>query len=294
MVETKTSGEKIFDAFNYTLLTILGLVTLYPMLYVAFASVSMPNEFLKSNFIILWRPLGFQTDAYRLVLRNNNILNGFRNTAFYVVAGTTLSMLMSIMTSFVLARKGYALKKIITLLILFTMYFSGGLIPYFLVVKDLGMLDTVWAILVPSAISTYNCIVLRTAFDALPASLEESARIDGANDLRILFQIYVPLCVPTLAVVGLFYAVSRWNAWFDAVVFLRTRALYPLQLVLRELLITSNADYMAEMGNNIEMTAISELVKYATIMVATVPILVIYPFLQKYFVKGMMIGAVKG
>ena len=125
-------------------------------------------------------------------------------------------------------------------------------------------------------------------------SLEESARIDGANDLRILFQIYLPLCVPTLAVIGLFYAVGRWNAWFDAVVFLRSRSLYPLQLVLRELLITSNADYMAEMGNSIEMTAISELVKYATIVVATVPILVIYPFLQKYFVKGMMIGAVKG
>ena len=186
------------------------------------------------------------------------------------------------------------LKKLFTVLILFTMYFSGGLIPYYLIVKDLGLLDSMWAIILPSALSTYNCIVLRTAFDALPASLEESARIDGANDLRILFQIYLPLCVPTLAVIGLFYAVGRWNAWFDAVVFLRSRSLYPLQLVLRELLITSNADYMAEMGNSIEMTAISELVKYATIVVATVPILVIYPFLQKYFVKGMMIGAVKG
>lgn len=228
------------------------------------------------------------------MFRNNNILNGFRNTLFYVLVGTSVSMLLSVMASFLLARKGYMLKKLFTVLILFTMYFSGGLIPYYLIVKDLGLLDSMWAIILPSALSTYNCIVLRTAFDALPASLEESARIDGANDLRILFQIYLPLCVPTLAVIGLFYAVGRWNAWFDAVVFLRSRSLYPLQLVLRELLITSNADYMAEMGNSIEMTAISELVKYATIVVATVPILVIYPFLQKYFVKGMMIGAVKG
>lgn len=294
MVETRSMGEKTFDAFNSVFLALLGVVTLYPMLYVLFASVSLPNAFLKNNFVILWRPLGFQLEAYRLVFRNNNILNGFRNTAFYVIAGTSLSMLLSVMTAFLLARKGYMLKKLFTMLILFTMYFSGGLIPYFLVVKSLGMLDTVWAILVPSALSTYNCIVLRTAFDALPPSLEESARIDGANDLRILFQIFIPLCVPTLAVIGLFYAVARWNAWFDAVVFLRSRYLYPLQLVLRELLITSNADYMAEMGNNIEMTAISELVKYATIVVATLPILIIYPFLQKYFVKGMMIGAVKG
>ena len=294
MVENKTFGEKTFDVCNYIFLALLGLLTIYPMIYVLFASISMPNEFLKMNFGILWRPLGFQLEAYRLVFRNNNILTGFRNTAFYVVAGTAISMVMSVMTSFLLARKGYLLKKFFTLLILFTMYFSGGLIPFFLIVKNLHMLDTVWAILIPSAVSTYNCIVLRTAFDALPASLEESARIDGANDLRILFQIYLPLCVPTLAVIGLFYAVGRWNAWFNAVVFLRSRSLYPLQLVLRELLITSNSDYMAEMGNNIEMTAIGELVRYATIIVATVPILILYPFLQKYFVKGMMIGAVKG
>ena len=294
MVESRTLGEKTFDVCNYLFLGLLGLVTLYPMLYVIFASFSLPNEFLTMNFVILWRPLGFQLEAYKLVFRNNNILNGFRNTLFYVLVGTSVSMLLSVMASFLLARKGYMLKKLFTVLILFTMYFSGGLIPYYLIVKDLGLLDSMWAIILPSALSTYNCIVLRTAFDALPASLEESARIDGANDLRILFQIYLPLCVPTLAVIGLFYAVGRWNAWFDAVVFLRSRSLYPLQLVLRELLITSNADYMAEMGNSIEMTAISELVKYATIVVATVPILVIYPFLQKYFVKGMMIGAVKG
>ena len=294
MVENRSIGEKTFDVCNHVFLALLGIVTLYPMLYVIFASFSLPNEFLKMNFVILWKPLGFQTEAYKLVFKNQNIILGFRNTAFYVVVGTLLSMVMSVLTSFLLARKGYMLKKFFTLMILFTMYFSGGLIPTYLIVKDLGMLDTVWAIIVPSALSTYNCIVLRTAFDALPASLEESARLDGANDLRILFQIYLPLCIPTMAVIGLFYAVGRWNAWFNAVIYLRSRNLYPLQLVLRELLITSNADYMAEMGNSIEMTAISELVKYATIVVATVPILILYPFLQKYFVKGMMIGAVKG
>jgi len=294
MIENKSLGEKIFDVCNYTFLILLGVVTLYPMLYVLFASVSLPGRFLKKDFIILWKPLGFQTDAYRFVFRNKNVLIGLRNTAFYVVVGTSLSMFMSFLTAFILARKNYLLRKLFTVLILFTMYFSGGLIPYFLIVKDLGMLDNVLAIIIPSAVSTYNCIILRTAFDALPPSLEESARLDGANDLHILFRLYLPLSVPTLAVIGLFYAVSRWNAWFDAVIFIRSRDLYPLQLVLRELLITSNADYMQEMGNSVEMTAISELVKYATIIVATVPVLLIYPFLQKYFVKGMMIGAVKG
>lgn len=294
MVENETFGGKIFNICNYIFLSIIGLMAIYPMLYVIFASLSLPNEFLKKNFVILWRPLGIQFEAYKFVFRNRNILNGFRNTAFYVVVGTSLSMLLSTMASFVLSRRNYALKRLFTIAILFTMYFSGGLIPTYLLVKDLKMTDTVWSIIVPSALSTYNCIVLRTAFDALPPSLEESARIDGANGLRILFQIYIPLSIPTLAVIGLFYAVARWNAWFNAVIYLRRRSLYPLQLILRELLITSNADYMAEMGSNIEMTAIGELVKYATIVVATVPILLLYPFLQKYFVKGMMIGAVKG
>ena len=294
MVENRSLSEKIFDVCNYAFLIILGLVTLYPMLYVLFASFSLPGRFLKKDFVILWRPLGFQIDAYKFVFRNQNVLTGLRNTGFYVIFGTALSMLMSFLTAFILARKNYALRKLFTVIIMFTMYFGGGLIPYFLVVKSLGLVDTVWAIIFPSAISTYNCIILRTAFDALPPSLEESARLDGAHDLHILFRIYLPLSIPTLAVIGLFYAVSRWNAWFDAVIFLRTRDLYPLQLVLRELLITSNADYMQEMGNSLEMTAISELVKYATIIVATVPVLLIYPFLQKYFVKGMMIGAVKG
>ncbi|MCI8442792.1 MAG: carbohydrate ABC transporter permease [Provencibacterium sp.] len=293
MVEEKSISSRAFDIFNICLLSLLALLTLYPFLYVLFASVSNPTAFMKGDFVLLWRPLGFQVESYRFVFRNRMIMTGFSNSVFYLFAGTAISMVLTFLGAYVLSRSGYLLKKPLTMLIMFTMYFSGGMVPTFLTVKSLGMLDSIWAILIPSALSTYNMIVLRTAFSGIPKSLEESARIDGANDFTILFRIMAPLSLPTIAVIGLFYAVGRWNAWFNAVIYLRDRGLYPLQLVLREILITSNADYMAQAGSSLELTALGELIKYATIIVATTPILVVYPFIQRYFVKGMMIGAVK-
>lgn len=294
MVRTKTFGEWLFDAFNYLFLIMLSVITLYPLLYVLFASVSNPTTFMKKEFTILFWPLGFQLEAYKHVFNNEMVMIGFSNTVFYVIAGTIISIFITLLGAYMLAKKGYYFKKLFTILILFTMYFGGGLIPTFLIVRDLGMLDTIWAILIPSAMSTYNLIVMRTAFVSIPDSLEESATIDGANDFVILFKIFIPLSIPTISVIGLFYAVGRWNAWFNALIYLRSRSLYPLQLVLREILITSNAEFLAQMGNSLELTALSELIKYATIVVATVPILLIYPFIQKYFVKGVMIGAIKG
>lgn len=296
VVESKSISGRIFDCINTLFLIFLVIVTLYPFIYVLFASFSMPARFLKHDFIILLKPLGFQTQTYKLVFQNAMIVRGFFNSVFYVLAGCSISMFLTFLGAYALSRTGYYFKRLITFIILFTMYFSGGLIPTFLWVQELGLLDTIWAILLPNAMSTYNMIVLRTAFAAVPKSLEESVKIDGGNDFVILFKIMVPLCIPTIAVVGLFYAVGRWNEWFNAVIYLRTRTLYPMQLILREILITGTADYIARnasMGVGDELTAARELIKYAAIIVTTVPILLVYPFIQKYFVKGMMLGAIK-
>jgi putative aldouronate transport system permease protein len=287
-------GERIFDVFNVIVLSLVAVITLYPLLYVLFASVSDPLRFAMRDLGILYKPLGFQLEAYKHVFRNPMVIISFKNTAFYVVAGTGISLVLTLLGAYALARTGYMLRKTFTLLILFTMYFNGGLIPTFLIVRGLGMRDTVWAMLIPVAISTYNMIVMRTAFISIPSSLRESAIIDGANDFGVLFKIYIPLSIPTISVIGLFYAVSKWNEWFNALIYLRTRTLFPLQLILREILITSSAEYLAEMGDTLELTALSELIKYAAIIIATLPIMLVYPFIQKYFVKGVMIGAVKG
>jgi len=296
MVKHRSVGEFSFNLVNYLFLFLLGTVTLYPLLYVLFASVSNPTLFKIHDFVILLKPLGFQTDTYRLVFKNAMIVRGFLNTTFYMICGTCISMFVTFLGAYALSRRGYSLKRFFTFIIMFTMYFSGGLIPTYLWITQMGLIDTVWAILLPNALSTYNMIVMRTAFDAVPASLEESAKIDGANDFLILFRIMIPLSVPTIAVVGLYYAVGRWNEWFNAVIYLRTRTLYPLQLILREILITGSAESMAASaaaGSAEELTAVRELLKYAAIIVTTVPILFVYPFIQKYFVQGMMLGAVK-
>jgi putative aldouronate transport system permease protein len=180
-----------------------------------------------------------------------------------------------------------------TFIIVFTMFFSGGLIPNYLTVMNLGLIDSRWAIILPSAISTYNMIIMRTSFSSIPDSLEESATIDGANDITILTCIILPLSLPIIAVMVLFYGVSHWNSWFSAMFYLRSRTLYPLQLILREILITNSIDNMTTDVSAMDKEPIGESIKYATIMVATLPVLFIYPFLQKYFVKGVMIGAIK-
>jgi putative aldouronate transport system permease protein len=289
----QTRGERTFNLVNVVLLLGLVLVTAYPLLYVVFASLSDPSE-LVANRGALVRPLGFSLDAYRLVLQNPMIAIGYRNTLFYVTAGTTLNMTLTCLGAYALSRQNVMFKKPILLLIVFTLFFNGGLIPrYLLVGQTLQMQDTVWALIVPTAINTFYLIILKTAFESVPASLEEAARIDGANDFTILFRIVLPLSLPALAVVILFYAVGQWNAYFDALIFIRSRDLYPLQLVLREILITSNVESMTASVSSGDAFQIGQTIKYATIVVATVPILMIYPFLQKYFVKGALIGAIK-
>ncbi|MBD2869011.1 carbohydrate ABC transporter permease [Paenibacillus arenilitoris] len=289
-------GEAAFDTANHVFLLLFGLVCLYPMLHVLFASLSAPSR-LAQHSGILWGPQGFSLVGYEVVLQNPNILTGYLNTLFYVVVGTVLNVLMTAMGAYVLSRKNLMLKKPMVIMVVFTMYFGGGLIPNFLLIKELGLYDTRLALIVPGLIATWNLIVMRTGFMAVPDGLEESAKIDGANDFTILFRIILPVTKATVAVIVLFYAVGHWNAWFNAMIYLRDRELYPLQLLLREILIANSTG-----GNTIESVSLMEgdqalvyvVIKYCTIIVATVPILFIYPFCQKYFMKGVMLGSMKG
>lgn len=293
MVGKRSLGEKTFDIFNYLFLIFLMVITIYPVIYVVLASLSDSNQLI-SHTGLLFKTLGFNTKAYSAVLANPNIASGYGVTLFIVVVGTTLNVFFTAIGAFVLSRRDFPLNKIITIMILFTMYFSGGMIPRYLFINDtLNMGNSIWALLLPGLISTYNLIVMRTNFQSIPSSLEESAKIDGANDITILFRIILPLSKPIIAVMVLMYGVSHWNAWFDAMLFIRERNLYPLQIILREILISNSTDSMinADVG---DIEAIGESIKYATIVVSTVPILCVYPFIQKYFTKGIMIGAVKG
>lgn len=289
-----TPAEKLFTAVNTVFMLLLMVVTLYPLVYVAFASVSSPEEMVRHTGILL-RPLGFTTGAYKMVFDNPMILQSYGNTLFYVLAGTALNIVMTTLAAFLLSRRSFMIKNALMMFVVFTMFFNGGLIPNYLIVRSLGLYNTRLALILPTAISTYNLIIMRTSLLALPASLEESAKIDGASELTVLIKIILPLSMPIVAVMILFYGVGHWNSWFNAMIYLRNRELYPLQLILREILISSSTDsMMTNLSTSVDKEPVSEIVKYATIMVATVPILLVYPFLQKYFVKGVMIGAVKG
>lgn len=292
MVIKRRLSDVIFDSFNYFMLLILMLITLYPFLYILAASLSDPLKVLQSGSILLW-PRGFNAGSYGMVFRNPMILIGYRNTIMYVVIGTAINIFMTSLGAYVLSRKDLYGKKILIFLIAFTMFFSGGLIPSYLLINQLNMMNTIWALVVPGAISTWNLIVMRTSFEGIPENMCESARIDGANDFTILLRVILPLSLPILAVMTLFYSVGHWNSWFGAMLYLRERSLYPLQLILREILVTNSVDSMTT-GLTGDIEPVAENIKYATVIIATVPILLVYPFLQKYFVKGVMIGAIKG
>ncbi|MGO4728840.1 carbohydrate ABC transporter permease [Paenibacillus sp. 2KB_22] len=289
----RSLGDKIFDTLNIVFLTGLMIITLYPFLYVLFASFSVPSELVKHSGLLLW-PKGFYPEAYKLVLKNPMIISGYKNTLFYVVVGTTLNVFFTALFAFVLSRREMYWKKYMMMMVVFTMFFSGGLIPGYILVKNLGMLDTRWALIIPGLIATWNLIIMRTSFQAIPVELEEAAKIDGASDFRIFAQIILPLSVPVLAVMALFYGVGHWNSWTGALIYLRDRELFPLQLVLREILIENSTTDTTNLSTATGDPFLGEVVKYATIIVATLPILMLYPFIQKYFTKGVMIGALKG
>ena len=229
-----------------------------------------------------------------MVRQNPAVLRGYGNTLFVLAAGTSINIVITSLAAYVLSRNGFMLTKPLMIMIVITMYFSGGLIPFYFTVKDAGLDGTLWALIIPRAINTFYLIILRTAFMSIPDSLEEAAKIDGATHIGILFKVVFPLAMPTIAVLILYYGVGHWNSWFDAMIFLRTeRERYPLQLVLREILLQNTMADSAVINND-NRPDIGETVKYALIIVSTVPILCVYPFLQKYFVKGVLVGSVKG
>ncbi|MFS0882870.1 sugar ABC transporter permease [Bacillus sp. 7586-K] len=289
----KTLGERLFDYGNILFLVSLSIITLYPLLYILFASVSDPT-YVAQNRGIMLAPKDFTLEAYTLVFKNPMIVTSYLNTLFYVVMGTALNIFLTSLGAYALSRKNVMWANLIMFMIVFTMFFEGGLIPSYLLVSELNMIDTRWALIFPTAVSAFNLIIMRTAFQGIPASLEESARIDGANDFTILFKIILPLSLPVVSVMILFYGVYHWNSWFPAMIYLQDRELFPVQLILREILIANDTSSMTSGVGTVDAIPIGETVKYATIVVATLPILCLYPFLQKYFVKGVMIGGIKG
>ena len=295
MIQKKSFGSFSFDILNVALLIIVSFIALYPFVYVIFASFSDSNllEYYRG---VLWKPLGFSVEAYKAVFKNEEIWTGYANTIFYVVVGTFLSLVMTSLGAYVLARKNFFWNKFLLPFVMFTMFFHGGMIPSFLLVKAIGLYNTRWAVIIPVLISTWNLFIMRTNFAAMPISLEEAAEIDGANNFLVFVKIIIPLSAPVIAVMILYYGVGYWNSWFNAMIYLRNREAFPLQLILREILIVnSTEDMMASMTvDGATAKGVSETIKYATIIVATLPILCVYPFLQKYFVKGVMVGAVKG
>ncbi len=282
-----TPGQRIFSVFNYMIITMLVIVTLYPFWHIVMASFSDSSKLMAHTGLIL-KPIGFSTKAYQQVLRDETIVRSFLNTVFIIITKNALSILLTLFGAYFLSRKNMMLTPVISLMVVITMFFSGGLVPTYLNVRQLHLDNTYWALILPSAITTFNLIILRTGFQGVPESLEESARLDGAGDLQILFQILVPLVLPSIMVVLLYYMVATWNSWFDAMIYLRKRELFPLQLVLREILVESQV----KADTDSEVT--EEAIQYAVMTVSTVPILLIYPFMQRYFVKGATVGAVKG
>ena len=264
------------------------------MWHVLCGSFSDPILLTKHYGPLIWMQ-GYSLEGYKVVFNNPNILSGYLNTIFYVVVGTASRLLATMIGAYVLSRKGFMFRKVLTFMMVFTMYISGGMIPTFLVVKAVGLYNTRGAIIVPSLIGTWNMIIMKTALQSVPASLEESARLDGANDIVVLFRIILPVVKATVAVIALYYAVGEWNSWFSAIIYLRDTSKRPLQVWLREILLQNSSSGTAVEAVDMDVSALflEELIKYCTIIVATVPILLIYPFVQKYFVTGVMMGSIK-
>lgn len=288
------SDERWFDVIVYLIAAVIIMIVLYPLLFVVSASFSDPARVLSGEVWLL--PKGPTLEAYNNILHNDQIWIGYRNSILYTVVGTLINITMTLLAAYPLSRPDLPGRKGLMLIITLTMFFSGGLIPSYLLVKSLGMVDTMWALIIPGAISTYNLIVMRTYFQSsIPWELQEAAHIDGCSNWRLLVSIILPLSKPILAVMVLFYAVGHWNAFFNALIYIRSEHLYPLQLILREILMISQSAGVD--GGNVgmeEKILLSESIKYAVIIVSSLPVLVMYPFVQRHFVKGVMIGSIKG
>lgn len=286
-----SGGDRIFLYVVTALTAVILCVVFYPLLYVVSASLSS-GEAVMAGRVFLW-PVDFSLEGYQMVFEERTILTGFQNTVLYTVVGTCINMMLTTLLAFPLSRPRLPGRRLLMFLITFTMFFSGGLIPTFLVVERLGMVDTIWSMVIPGAVSTFNLIIMRTYFEnSIPAELGESASLDGCSNFRFLLTIVLPLSTPILAVLVLYYAVGHWNQYFNALIYLRSNERISLQLALRSILL---ANQMSSGGEGFgEMAKIGLTVKYSVIVVSSIPVIILYPFIQKYFVKGIMVGAVKG
>lgn len=291
-----TIGSKVFDAANIVFMVLLMIITLYPFLYVLFASLSEPLKLYSHTGLLLY-PTGFSLKGYQFVLNYSSIWNGYAVTLFLATVGTACNLLASVLFAYVLSKKDSLLNSFFTFAAVFTMYFNGGMIPTYLIVKEVGLLDSIWSLIVPGLIGTYYVIIIRTALRNIPNEMIESAELDGAGEITVLVKILIPLVVPTIAAISLFIVVGYWNSWTSALLYIQDTKKYPLQMVLRSILINNDATATSGSGSSNrsgEDAATRLLLKYATIIVSVIPIICIYPFLQKYFTKGVMIGAIKG
>lgn len=286
----RTRGEKLFQYVNVLLLTLLSLSMILPFIHIAAKSLSS-EAYVLSKEIVLW-PKGFNVLSYRYVLENRQFFYSFTNSVFLAVVGTAVSMAITVLAAYPLSRRSLPYRRPLMLLFVITMFFSGGLIPTYLVVKEVGLLNSLWSLILPVALSPFNLILIRNFLGTVPDSLEESARIDGASNWRILLSIYVPLSVPALATVSMFYAVGYWNSFFQAMMYITERRWMPLQMFLLQLVADEKTADTVQSDVFREVTP--ETIRAAAIICAVVPILCVYPFIQKYFVKGVMLGAVKG
>ena len=284
-----TRGEKVFSILNFFLLSVGGLVCLLPFLHIIAKSLS--GELFVLAKEVLFIPKGFTLNSYNFVINNEQFQNSFLLTIFITVVGTALALFVTTTTAYVFTRKDVPGVKFINALYIITMFFGGGIVATYILYKQMGLIDNIIVLILPASISTYNIILMRNFFEDIPPSLEESARIDGASNTRILFQIILPLSKPALATIGLFFAVTYWNSFFGAVMYTTKRELMTMQLYLRNIL--TSIDNLMEQNPEMLDAVATESVRAATIIAALLPILCVYPFLQKYFVTGIMIGAIK-
>ncbi len=279
----------IGDVIIYSILALTALITLYPLVNLLAVSLSSRASYLRNPMMVFPREIDF--GAYKMVSQNHLFWSSYRNTVIVTLGGVVVSMFLTATMAYPLSEPDLKGRKWISSIYIFTMFFSGGMIPNFYLVRSLNMLDTLWALIIPGSLSVYNAILMKNSFEALPMSLKESARIDGASDLTVFIRVALPLSLPIIATLTLFYAVSTWNSFFGAVLYIRSRALWPLQLLIREII--SNTLSLIDDGTSDESLPAASI-RYATIVLAILPIMCVYPFLQKYFVKGIMAGAVKG
>lgn len=289
--------DKVFDLVNLLIMLALLVIFIWPLWFVLIASISDPAQVWQGNVILF--PKDITLDAYKEVIEYETIWSGYRNTIIYTLVGTAINMVLTVCGAYPLSRKDFMPRNFLMILFMITMYFSGGLIPTYLVVNRLNLVDTIWAMVIPNAVSMFNIIITRTYFvNSIPGELFEAAQLDGANTAQYLFKVVLPLSKPILAVIVLFYAVGHWNDFYSALIYVNSQELMPLQSILRKLLLSTQMTLQTSSSMSpdeiMRRSQLSQTLKYSSIIVSTVPVLCLYPFVQKYFVKGIMIGSVKG